>query len=89
MRSSFPACDIPIRSALLENGAQVLTQISERRAAEKPIAIVDLVHDEARFQNDYGRNHRIVFCIGVFCDVEILLHDSPGIREKRPVRADA
>ncbi len=34
-------------------------------------------------------NHGIVDGIGVFGDVEILLHDAPRVGEKRPVGADA
>jgi len=34
------------------------------------------------------RDHRIVIGVGVFRDVEILLHLAPGIREERPRRAD-
>ena len=35
------------------------------------------------------RDHRVVMRVGVFRDVEILLQLAPGVREKRPVRADA
>jgi hypothetical protein len=35
------------------------------------------------------RDHRIVLRVGVFRDVEIFLQLAPGVREKRPVGADA
>ena len=35
------------------------------------------------------RDHRVVVRVGVLRDVEILLHLAPGVREERPVGADA
>ncbi len=85
----FGSCDIPIRPAFLRDYAEILTEVLKRRAAEEPIAVLDLVNDETRFHDDDMGNHRIVVWIGVFGDVEILLNDSSRIRKERPVSGNA
>jgi hypothetical protein len=73
----------------LGEGTEVLTQILKRWAAEEPVAVVDLVDEQSGLENDDMRNHRIVVGIGVFGNIEILLNDSSGVGEERPVSADA
>ena len=34
-------------------------------------------------------DHRVIYRVGVLGNVEVFLHDAAGIREKRPVSADA
>ena len=84
LTSLFPISNLAIMGLL-----EVLPKILECRPAEKPIAVVDLVDDEAWFQNDDVGNHRIMVGICVFSDVEIFLNDSSRIRQKWPVGADA
>ena len=81
--------DVPIRPALLCDGTQVLAELFNRRTAEEPLAVVDLINDEARLENNDVRNHRIAIWIGVFGNIDVLLNDSSCIGEKRPVRTDA
>jgi hypothetical protein len=76
----FRNCDIRIWPTFLGNGTEVLSEILKHRTAEEQIVVIDLVYDEARFQDDDTRNHRIVGRIGVFGDVKILLNVSPCIR---------
>src|ERR1041384_3467200 len=59
------------------------------RPTEEPVSVVDLVDTQARLEHQRVRDHRIVMRVGVCRDVEILLQLAPGVREKRPVRADA
>jgi hypothetical protein len=73
----------------LSDGTEVLTEVIHSRSAEEPIAVVDLVYDEAWFQNDDVRNHWIVVRISVFGDIQILLNGSAHIGKKRPVSTNA
>jgi hypothetical protein len=72
----FRRCDIPIWPAFLGYGAEVVTEILKRRAAEKPVAVVDPVYDQTWFENDDVRNHWIVIWIRVFGDI-------PSVRARR------
>src|SRR5271156_5788662 len=81
--------DVPVRPAFLDNGAQVLTEIFHSRAAEEPVAIVDLVDHKAGLQHDRMRDHGVVDGISVFGDVEVFLNDAPRVGEERPVGADS
>jgi hypothetical protein len=65
----FRRCDVPVRSAFLADSPQVLAEFFHRGASEKPVAIVDLVNDEAWLQHNHVRDHGIVDGIGVFGDV--------------------
>src|SRR5882672_6616288 len=86
--SLLRAADVPIGTASLEDGAQVVAQFLHCRSAEKPIAVVDLVDTQAGLEYQRVGNHRIVMRVGVFRNVEILLQLAPWIREKDPVSAD-
>ena len=44
--------DVPIRADLSSNCTKVLVEFLNRRTAKKPIAVVDLVYNEVRFQNN-------------------------------------
>ena len=95
MRPSFHAAfifrrrDVPIRSALSGDCTKNLAEILKRRAAEEPIAAVDLVDDKARFQNNDLGNHGIVIEVGVFGNIKIFLNNAPGVGKEWPVGADA
>jgi len=41
---------------------------------KKPVAVVDLEHNETRFEDDDMRDHWIVIGVRVLGDVEILLN---------------
>ena len=56
-----------------------MAEIFKRRTAEESIAVVDLVHNETWFQDDYIGSHWIVIGIRVFDNVEILLNNLSGI----------
>jgi hypothetical protein len=71
--------DVPIRPAFLCDGAKILTKVFERGTAEEPVAVVDLVYDKARFEDNDMWDHRIVDRIRIFGDVEILLNDTASV----------
>src|SRR4029453_14222148 len=87
--SLFAAADVPVGTAALQHGAQIHAQLLHRRPAEEPVAVVDLEDTQAGLEYQRVRDHRIVMRVGVFRDVEILLHFAPRVREKRPLGADA
>src|SRR3954453_15075260 len=74
--------DVPVGSAFLEDGTQILAQLFHRRAAEEPVAYVDLLNDQTRLEHERVRDHGIVSRIGVFSEALI------GFRsgEDQPVR---
>jgi hypothetical protein len=88
-RFEFGRRNVPVWPAFLGNGAQVLAEIFQSGPAEEPVAVVDLVNDKTRLEDNHVGDHGIVGGIGVFGDVEIFLDDSPRVGEKRPVGADA
>jgi hypothetical protein len=47
--------DVPVGAAFFGDGAEVLTEVLHGGAAEEPVAVVDLVDDEAGFENDNVR----------------------------------
>src|SRR3712207_7572154 len=75
-RLQFGRADVPVGPALLEDGTQVLAQLFHRRAAEEPVAHVDLVDDQAGLEHERVRDHGIVGRIGVFGDVRSEEHTS-------------
>src|SRR4030095_5504740 len=83
------AADVPVGAASLQHGAQVEAQFLHCRPAEEPVAVIDLVDAQARLEHQRVRDHRIVMRVGVFRDVEVLLHNASRIREKRPMGANA
>jgi hypothetical protein len=86
--SELGRCDIPIRPAFLRNRTQILPEIFRRGAAKEPVTHVDFVDDETQFEQNRVRDHRVVIRIGLLRDIEVLLHNAPGVGEKRPVRID-
>jgi ketosteroid isomerase-like protein len=70
----FGRCDVPVWTALLGNGTQVLAKIFRRGSTEEPVAHVNLVNDKTRLEHKRVRDHRIVVRIGVFSDIEIFLN---------------
>src|SRR5580698_8291392 len=79
---------VPVGADLLCDSAEVVPEIGDGGTPPEPVAVVDAVNDEARLENQRVRNHWIVLGIGVLLDVEILLHNSFRIGQKRPLRAD-
>ena len=75
----FGPGDIPIGTAFLEHGTQVLPELFDGRPAKKPIAVVDLEYDKTRLEDNDMRDHRIVLGVRILGDVEILLNLSPRI----------
>src|SRR6202790_4668316 len=75
----FRPSDIPIRTAFLQHGTQVLPKLFDGRSAKKPVAVVDLKYNETRFEDDDMRDHWIVVWVRVLGDVEILLNFSSRI----------
>ena len=60
-----------------------------RGPAEVPIAHVNPVNDQPRFEDDRVRDHRVVERVRVFGDVEVFLDLPARVGEERPVGADA
>src|ERR1700691_3274330 len=87
--SEFGRRDVPVRPAFLEESAQVLTEIFQGGAPEEPIAVVYLMNDQTGLKHNHVGDHGIVGRVRVFGDVEILLHDTPGVGEESPVGTDA
>src|SRR5471030_2605692 len=79
--------NVPVRTTFLRHCTQVLAQFFHSGSAEKPVAVVDLVDDETWFEDDRVGDHRIVAWVGVFGDVEVLLHGTPWVRQEGPVGA--
>jgi hypothetical protein len=88
-RFHFGRGDVPVCSAFLCDGAEVLAEIFHRGAPPEPVAHVNLIDHEPGLKNNHMGNHRIVERIGVFSDVEIFLDDAPWVGEKWPMRAHA
>src|SRR5580700_2767583 len=86
-RFEFRRCDVPVRPAFPGNGTQVLAEIFHSRPTEEPVAVVDLVNNKTRLEDNHVGNHGIVDGIGVFGDVEIFLDHTPRVRKERPVGA--
>src|SRR6476660_410809 len=80
-------CDIPVRTALFQNGTKVLAKIFHSGPAEEPVAVVDLINQKAWLEDNHVRDHGIVGGIRVFGDVEIFLNNASEIGEERPVGA--
>ena len=80
--------EIPVRTDLARHGPQVMPEVDDGRPPPEPIAVIDAVNDESRFEHQSVRNHRIMFGVGVLRDIEILLNYSAGVGEERPLRAD-
>ena len=65
----FGRGDIPVRTTFPQHSAQVLPKLFNGWPAKKPVAIVHLVYNPTRFEDDDMWDHRIVFGVR---DVEIL-----------------
>src|SRR3984893_17740553 len=75
----FGPSDVPIRTAFLQHGTQVLPKLFDGRSAKKPVAVVDLEYNETRLEDNDMGDHRIVLGVRILGDVEILLNLSPRI----------
>src|SRR5208282_1923382 len=64
---------IPVRADLARRGAQIMPEVCDRRAAPKPVAVVDAVDHKAWLQHERVRDHRVVGVICVLLDVEVFL----------------
>src|SRR3954454_6643506 len=76
--------DVPVGSAFLEDGTQVLAEVVQCRAAEEPVAHVYFIDDQTRLEHERVRDHGIVSRISVFSDIEVLLDHTPGVGQERP-----
>src|SRR5579864_569593 len=79
---------IPIGAYFARHRPQVVPKVGGRGAPPEPIAVVDTVNDEARFEYERVGNHGIVLRVRVFHDVESLLNRSAGVGEERPLGSD-
>src|SRR4029453_16673978 len=80
--------EIPIWPNLARDGPQVLAEFLNRGPAPEPIPVVDAVDDESRLEHESERDHRVVFRVGVFLDVEILLDCTLGVGQEGRVGAE-
>jgi len=79
---------VPVGTDFARHSAQIMPKVCDRRAAPKPVAVVDAVNHEARLEHERVRNHRIVFGVGILLDVEVLLNLSLTVGEKGPLGTD-
>jgi hypothetical protein len=82
-RFEFRRCDVPVRPAFHGNGTEILAEIFQGRAAEEPLAIVDLIDDKTRLQDNHVGDHGIVGRVRVFGDVQIFLYEATHVGEKK------
>src|SRR3974390_1203034 len=87
-RPEFGRCNVPVWPAFLGNDTKILAEFFHRGPAEEPVAIVDFINDKAGLEDNHMRDHRIMGRIRVFGDVEVLLDDTPRVREEGPVSDD-
>src|SRR5205085_4030875 len=66
--------NVLVRPDALCKGTQILPQHLGRGPAPVPVAIVDLVDDQARLEHERVRDHGIVVWVRVLLDVEVFLH---------------
>src|SRR5580692_6545838 len=79
---------IPVWADFTRHGAQVAPKIGDRRTAPEPVAVIDAVDHETRFEHERMRDHRIVLGVGVLLNVEILLNRSTGVCKECPHGSD-
>src|SRR4051812_38232645 len=65
--------EVPVWPHLLEQLAQIAPQVLWRGAAPEPVAVVDLVDDEVRREDEGVREHRVVPRVGVLLNVQVPL----------------
>src|SRR5215213_469188 len=88
-RFEFGRCDVPVRPAFPGHGTQVLAEFFQSGPGEEPVAHVDLINDQARFEDNRVGDHGIVERISVLGDVEIFLDFTSRVGEERPVGTDS
>jgi len=79
--------DVPVGSAFLGHGTQVLSKIFQCRPAEEPVSHIDLVYNESRLEDNGVWDHRIMQRIRIFGDIEIFLDFARRIGKEWPVGA--
>ena len=65
-----------------------MAEIFQGRPAEEPVAVVDLIDDKTRLQDNHVGDHGIMGRVRVFGDVQIFLYEATHVREKRPMSTD-
>src|SRR4051794_772267 len=78
-RSLSGSVDAPVGTATLQYGAHIQTELLDGGPAEEPVAAVDLEDEQTGLQHHGMGDHRIVIRVGIFTDVEILLHPPPRV----------
>src|SRR6478672_1653456 len=76
------SAEVPVGTDFSGHGAQVVPKINDRRTSPKPVAVIDAVDHQAGLEHERMRDHRIIFGVGIFLYVEILLNRSVGIGKK-------
>src|SRR6516225_932543 len=85
----FGGSDVPVGTAFLEHRTKVLAELFYRGPPKEPIAVIDLVNDQARLEDNDVRDHRIVQRVGVLGDVEIFMNHATRVGQECPVGADS
>src|SRR5579872_5281908 len=80
--------DIPIGARLARHLAQIMPEVICTGTAPEPVAVIDAVDEQTGFQDKGMRDHGIMMRVGIFLDLQILLHFAPRVRKKCPLRAD-
>src|ERR1700693_3645075 len=52
--------DVPVRPAFHADGTQILAQLFDSRPSEEPVAVVDLIDDKTRLEDDHVGGQGIV-----------------------------
>src|SRR3954454_12976015 len=62
--------EVPVGADLARDGLQVVTEVDPGGTDPEPVAVVDAVDDEPRFDHERVRDHRVVVRVGVLLDIE-------------------
>src|SRR5215207_9983550 len=82
------AAEVPVGADVGADRAQLVPEVIDRRAPPEPVAVVDAVDHEPRFEHERVRDHRVVLAVGVLLDVEVLLDDARRVGEEGPLGSD-
>ena len=72
-----------------QHRAQVLAQLLDRRAADVPVAAVDIVHGEIGQQRKSIRDRRLAARLGRLHHIQLPDHGAILIAQEREARAEA
>src|SRR3954470_19064250 len=77
--SLIGAVDTPIGTATLQHGAHIHAELLDGWPSEEPVAGVGLIDTQTGLEHHGMGDHRIVIRVGIFSDVQVLLHRPAGV----------